>query len=142
MGNYRRMLDSMSEHQYATAVTGQELLHSFLENKTLREEEDHRRQTQKAKSMDALGADLAKAKEDLLTTYSQGSELRPKTSDEEWSEYLATKCNVPVEDLKQSKQLSSIESAALANSDPYSRVHRKNASNFEIRVLLKLAEIQ
>ncbi|KAG5749098.1 hypothetical protein H9Q69_004791 [Fusarium xylarioides] len=62
MGNYRRVLDSMSDHQPATAVTRQELLHSFLGNEALREEEDHKRQPEKAKNMEALGADLAKAK--------------------------------------------------------------------------------
>ncbi|KAG4255765.1 hypothetical protein FPRO03_04713 [Fusarium proliferatum] len=65
MGNYRRMLDSMSDHQPATAVIHQDQLYSFLENETLREEEDRKRQTEKAKSMEVLGVDLAKSREDL-----------------------------------------------------------------------------
>ncbi|KAF5722381.1 hypothetical protein FMUND_2893 [Fusarium mundagurra] len=142
MGNYRRMLDSMSEHQHATTLTHQELQHFFLQNETLREEEDHKRQAEKAKSMEALASDLAKAKQDLPITDSQGSELESLTSKEKWSEYLATKCNIPVEEQKQwSKQLFTIESAALANRDPYTRVHREHAPNFEVRGLLKLAEI-
>lgn len=76
MGNYRQMLDSMSDHQPATAVTHQELLHSFLENETLREEEDRKRQTEKARSMEALESDLAKAKQDLPTTDSQPQRLQ------------------------------------------------------------------
>ncbi|SCO42862.1 uncharacterized protein FFMR_07022 [Fusarium fujikuroi] len=65
MGNYRRMLDSMSDHQPATAVIRQDQLYYFLENETLHEEEDRKRQTEKAKSMGALGVDLAKSREDL-----------------------------------------------------------------------------
>lgn len=65
MGNCRRMLDSMSDHQSPTSVTHQEQLYSFLENETLRDEEDRKRQTEKAKSMGALGVDLAKSREDL-----------------------------------------------------------------------------
>lgn len=59
------MLDSMSDHQPATAVIHQDQLYSFLENETLHEEEDRKRQTEKAKSMGALGVDLAKSREDL-----------------------------------------------------------------------------
>jgi hypothetical protein len=95
------MLDSMSEHQHATTITHQELQHSFLQNETLREEEDHKRQAEKAKSMEALASDLAKAKQDLPTRDQQEFELKSLTSDEKWSEYLATKRNIAVEEQDQ-----------------------------------------
>ncbi|KAF5582974.1 hypothetical protein FPANT_8309 [Fusarium pseudoanthophilum] len=66
IGNYPRMLHSMSEHQHATSLTNQELQRSFLQNETLREEEDRKRQAEKAKSMEALTSDLAEARQDLL----------------------------------------------------------------------------
>ncbi|EWG54002.1 hypothetical protein FVEG_12314 [Fusarium verticillioides 7600] len=68
VGNYRRRLDSMSEHQHATTLTYHELQHFFLQNETLHEEEDHKGQAEKAKSMEPLASDLAKAKQDLPTT--------------------------------------------------------------------------
>ncbi|KAF5683570.1 hypothetical protein FDENT_7182 [Fusarium denticulatum] len=142
IGNYRRMLDSMSEHQYATAVTHSELQHSFLQNEIHREKEDYKRQAEKAKRMEALESNLAKAKQDLPIAHPQGYELRPKIADEEWSEYLTTECNIAVEVQKQwSKQLPTIKSAALAKSDPWSRAYGEHAPNFEIKGLLKLTNI-
>ncbi|KAF4947158.1 hypothetical protein FGADI_10614 [Fusarium gaditjirri] len=142
MGNYRRMLDSMRDHQSDTTVTHQKLLESFLENESLLEEEGRKRQIDKARSMEVLESDLAKAKQDLLATDSQGSEFRSKTL-EELSEYLATECNVPVEEQHQwSKQLSTMQSAALINKDPYKRSYGKDVPNFEVKGFLELAEIR
>ncbi|KAF5614632.1 hypothetical protein F25303_14059 [Fusarium sp. NRRL 25303] len=128
MGNYRQMLDSMNDHQSATAITHKELLHSFLENETLREEEDRKRQTEKAKSMEGRP----------VTHRPTGS--TPKIPAQ--CEYLATERNIPIEEQKQwSKQLSVPESAAFENREPSKRPHCGRGPNFEIGGLLKLAEI-
>ncbi|KAG9501954.1 hypothetical protein J7337_007661 [Fusarium musae] len=113
MGNYRRMLDSMS-------------------NETLREEEDHKRPVEKPKSMEALATDLAKPKQYLPTKDAQGFELQSLTSDEKRSEYLETQRNISVEEQNQwPQQLFTLESAALATSVPNNR--RLGQRTHEIR---------